>query len=76
MNQVFRPQQFNNKFKLGLSHKAGVYNWRPRRGWTMKNYLHHVFGILHYRSSHAPLPIQKRWRIAARHFESRHRNFL
>ncbi len=69
----FRPQELGPAFKIKHPCKAAVYNWRPRFGWTLKTYLHHVFSVLHYRSSHAPQPIQKKWRKAATKFGNSHK---
>ena len=70
----FRPQQFNSKLKLKL--RLGIYNWQPRFGWSLKNYLHHVFSVLHYKSRHAPGPIMKKWHVAARRFERKHQKII
>jgi hypothetical protein len=69
----FRPQILDNAFKIKHCYKTAVYNWRPRFSWTLKTYLHHVFSVLHYRSSHAPKPIQKKWRKFTIKFENFHK---
>jgi len=72
----FRPQTYLVSFHSRTLVPRGRYNWIPRLKWSAKNYLHHVFSVLHYKSSHAPGPIQQKWRIAARKFEHRHRKIL
>lgn len=70
----FRPQSYNKKYKLFENNNR--LNWQPRIPWVIKNYLHHVFSVLHYKASHAPRPIQTKWRTAATKFERRHYKIL
>jgi len=72
----FRPQQFSWGFRVKHPVKISHYNYRPYWNLTLKNYLHYVFSVLHYRSSHAPEPIQRKWRRAAIRFEQQHRKIL
>lgn len=72
----FRPQQFNSRFKIKHPYKVGRYNWIPYFPWTTENYLHHVFSVLHYKSSHAPRPIRQKWSLRAKLFEQAHRRII
>ena len=74
--EKFRPQGFSMAFRLHTKFRVGIYNWQPRFDWTIKKYLIHVFSVLHYRGSHAPEPIQQKWRRAAKRFEQQHRKIL
>lgn len=62
----FRPQQL----------KGRSYNWQKRYPWSLKNYLQHVFSVLHYKGRHAPQPIQIKWSTACEIFEHKHRRIL
>ena len=64
----FRPQDFLLAYQLRHKTPRGQYNWLPRFAWNNRNYLHKVFSVLHYRSSHAAVPIQRRCRCAAERF--------
>lgn len=70
---MFRPQEWNGKFKLKHRGKIGQYHWTQRRSFSIKTYLQHVGGVLHYRSSHAPLNIRKKWKAVAKNFEAKYR---
>jgi hypothetical protein len=72
----FRPQQFSLKFRLKHLPKTGSYNYVPYFKFTLKNYLHYLFSILHYRSSHAPDSIRKKWRHVAYRFEQKYKKIL
>lgn len=72
----FRPQQFNSRFKLKHPYKMGRYNWLLRYNWRIDSYLHHVLSVLHYKSSHAPYAIRKKYRKAATRFEQLHRKII
>lgn len=72
----FRPQEGLVRLYLSGLNPRGKYNWNTRYSWSIQNYLHHVFHVLHYRSSHAPVPIQKKWRIAAKKFLDKHERIL
>ncbi len=73
-NLVFRPQEFNGRFKL--SNPVGQYHYRPRLKWNLGNYLQHVLGVLHYRSSHAPNPVRKKWKLVANRFVIKHKKIV
>jgi len=66
----FRPQQLHRKFSIKHS------NWQPRSKWSPKDYLLHVFSMLHYKSRHAPRPIQIKWRKASTRFERQHHKII
>ena len=68
----FRPQDFLVRYSLRHMTPRGQYNWLPRLAWNNRNYLHKVFSVLHYRGSHAPVPVQKKWRTVAERFSQRH----
>lgn len=70
MNKVFRPQSWSGKFKL-KNPRVGMYHWHARVFHA--DHVYRVGGQLHYLAHHAPLPIMRKWRIAAKRFEQRYR---
>jgi hypothetical protein len=72
----FRPQDFLVRYQLRHMTPRGRYNWLPRFAWNNQNYLHKVFSVLHYRSSHAPVPVQQRWRHVAERFLAKHKRMF
>ncbi|NDG31721.1 hypothetical protein EB118_16830 [bacterium] len=70
----FRPQLYCRV--VGRLGPVGSYNWQDTNNWTIQNYLNKVWSVLHYRSSHAPEPIQIKWRAQARRFEQKHWKIL
>lgn len=73
---MFRPQQFNPRFKLKRPYRVGRYNWIPYFPWSLKNYLHYVHSVLHYKSSHSPEPIQRKWKMTYKRFERKHQKII
>jgi len=69
----FRPQYYCRVLRNG---PVGAYNWQDNNNWTVQNYLNKVWSVLHYKSSHAPEPIQTKWRAQAQRFEQKHRKIL
>ena len=69
----FRPQYY---CRVTRQYSVGQFNWQKRASWNLKNYLNKVWSVLHYKSSHAPEPIQTKWRAQARRFEQKHRKIL
>lgn len=67
----FRPQSNNGRHKLKSNRKGfytGQYNWHSYHdndhGPVNERTLGRIFGRIHYLTSHAPEPVQKRWRQA------------
>jgi hypothetical protein len=67
----FRPQEVSKKYRLKQRIQSGIvnnYNWQSRvrwypAGWKINHQtLGRIFRQLHYLGSHAPKPIQARWR--------------
>lgn len=72
----FRPYDFDPAYFLRSLKPRGRLNWVPRMPWNSENYLLKVWSVLHYRSSHAPKPVQKKWRTTALQFQRKHRKRL
>jgi hypothetical protein len=72
----FRPIQFNPLFTLKSPYKVGKYNWRKRTGWSINGYLLKVHNQLHYKSSHAPYPVRKKWKKITDIFIKKHHKIL
>jgi len=72
----FRPQHFNPLFNLRSLYKVGRYNWILRAEWTLNSYLIKVHSQLHYRSSHAPCAVRKKWRKVTDIFEKKHHKII
>lgn len=70
MTTAFRPQSWSGKYKLKYP-RVGLYHWNPRRSFN--EHIYRVGGQLHYLGHHAPLNVQKKWRVAAKKFEQRYR---
>lgn len=69
---VFRPQHFNGKYKL-KNNPVGQWHRYHRR-----NYAEHfirVGGYLHYLADHAPITVNKKWKLAFRRFCRLHPKF-
>lgn len=72
----FRPYDFDLAYFLRSLTPRGRLNWIPRMRWNSENYLQKVWSVLHYRSSHAPKQIQKKWHLTAMKFQQRHKRRL
>lgn len=70
----FRPQNLGARKRKQES--LGKYNWQKKYPWSLKNYLQHVFSVLHYKSCHAPQPIQIKWKGLAFKFSKKHKNIV
>lgn len=75
MTKAFRPQHFNGKFKLREGF-VGKWHYRLRTRWEEDNHILRVFGQLHYLGSHAPKPINKKWRRVEKKFYERYKKYL
>lgn len=72
----FRPQgyyrNYSGKWKI-KNNPVGKYNWQER-SYNSKHYIR-VGARLHYLADHAPMPLNKKWRLAFRKFCKLHPKF-
>lgn len=83
MNTLFRPQEHSKVHTIKLRRKGYGnewinYNfcnrvkWYPA-GWGVnKRVLGNIHSRMHYLACHAPVPIQKKWRVTYNNFMIKH----
>jgi hypothetical protein len=69
---MFRPQDFNGKYKL-KNNPVGQWHRYERRHCNQHSW--RVGGYLHYLADHAPLAVRKKWKTAFRKFLKLHPKF-
>ncbi len=69
---VFRPQEFNGKYKL-KQNPVGEWHRYERRFYS--SHLLRLGGYLHYLADHAPRPVRKKWKPVFRKFCKLHPKF-
>ena len=81
---MFRPQEPNKRMTIRLRHRGyskewtSMYNFVDRAKWYPAGWgfnrrvLGGIHSRLHYLACHAPVPIQKQWRVPYANFMAQH----
>lgn len=73
LSNAYRPQDFTSALKL-KNRRLYPYKWHPRT--ECNSHILRVGGQLHYLACHAPLKVQKKWRVAWDKFYKRYHKVI